>query len=66
MLLSLVCYGGGNMVGKLVEWYMARADSVKYASSLSWGVRGEKLRHLAHTVTSLTHKMPISYKRDRL
>ena len=29
MLLSLVCYGGGgNMVGKLVEWYMARGDSV--------------------------------------
>ena len=65
MLLPLVCYGG-TMAGKLVEWYMARGDSVKYASSLSWGVRGEKLRHLAHTVTSLTHKMPISYKRDRL
>lgn len=65
MLLPLVCYGG-TMAGKLVEWYMARADSVKYASSLSWGVRGEKLRHLAHTAASLTHKMPISYKRDRL
>lgn len=54
------------MAGKLVEWYMARADSVKYASSLSWGVRGEKLRHLAHTAASLTHKIAISYKRDRL
>ena len=27
MLLSLVCYGG-NMAGKLVEWCMARGDSV--------------------------------------
>ena len=63
---SSACLLWGTMAGKLVERYMARADSVKYASSLSWGVRGEKLRHLAHTVTSLTHKMPISYKRDRL
>lgn len=31
MLLPLVCYGrggGGTMAGKLVEWYMARGDSV--------------------------------------
>ena len=37
MLLPLVCYGGGNMAGKLVEWYMARGDSICYASSLSCG-----------------------------
>ena len=60
MLLPLVCYGG-TMAGKLGAW---RLCLIRLLSIV--GVRREKLRHLAHTATSLTHKIAISYKRDRL
>lgn len=65
MLLPLVCYGGdyGRQACRVVHgaWrlYLIRLLSIVR-------VRGEKLRHLAHTAASLTHKIAISYKRDRL
>ena len=66
MLLPLVCYGGGDygrqacgVVHGAWRLYLIRLLSIVR-------VRREKLRHLAHTAASLTHKIAISYKRDRL